>query len=360
MTGDPVRGRFDKLNVWGRGGQRAPHKPLLVLYALGRWGRGEAGDIPFREVDADLTGLLKEFGPPRQSYHPEYPFWRLQNDGVWAVHAAGPLTPRQSSTDAKKSDLLAKDAAGGFSPEVRAALRADPRLVTEVAARLLENHFPESIRPDILSAVGLTPGADGAATRKRGPQFRQRVLVAYEYRCAVCGFDVRLGSVSIALDAAHIRWFQAGGPDHESNGLALCVLHHKTFDLGAFTVSRDGVLLVSDQAHGTEGFHEALLSRHGKPVRPPRSDRSGSLLRSPSTGTPGRSSRGRRGRCRDADTSARGSGRGKRSDSDTTCGFAPPSRWSSSRSRLKRAAFPAWPPPRPGTALWMCIDRGQG
>src|SRR5262245_21219211 len=90
---DELLERFDKLNVWSRGDQRAPHKPLLVLYALGRWSRGETGDIPFRDVDADLTGLLKEIGPPRQSNHPEYPFWRLQNDGVWAVHAAGPLTP---------------------------------------------------------------------------------------------------------------------------------------------------------------------------------------------------------------------------------------------------------------------------
>jgi len=54
------------------------------------------------------------------------------------------------------------------------------------------------------------------------------VLRAYEYRCAVCGFDVRLGSVSIALDAAHIRWHQAGGPETESNGLALCVLRERT------------------------------------------------------------------------------------------------------------------------------------
>jgi putative restriction endonuclease len=111
---------------------------------------------------------------------------------------------------------------------------------------------------------------DKAAAKKRDPQFRQRVLIAYEYRCAVCGFDVRLGSVSIALDAAHIRWHQAGGPDEESNGLALCVLHHKTFDLGAFTVNHDGVLLVSDKAHGTAGFEETLMSRHGKGIRPPQ------------------------------------------------------------------------------------------
>ncbi len=261
---------FDRLNVWSRGGQRAPHKPLLVLYALGHWVRGERGDIPFRDVDRDLTPLLKEFGPPRQSYHPEYPFWRLQNDGVWQVHADGPLKSRKGNIDPPKGELLAQDARGAFSADVQDALRADPALAGAVATRLLENHFPESLHPDILAAVGLDLGAPLTATRKRDPQFRQRVLTAYEYRCAVCGFDVRLGSVPIALAAAHIKWHQAGGPDREGNGLALCVLHHKTFDLGAFTFSPEGVLLVSDQAHGTAGFEEALLRHHGKSVRQPQ------------------------------------------------------------------------------------------
>ena len=128
--------------------------------------------------------------------------------------------------------------------------------------------FLESLHQDILDAVGLT-FETGSKARKRDPAFRQRVLKAYEYRCAVCGFDVRLGTVPIALDAAHIRWHQAGGPDIEGNGLALCVLHHKTFDLGAFTVS-DGVVLVSDRAHGTAGFEEWLMAHHGLPLRDPQ------------------------------------------------------------------------------------------
>jgi putative restriction endonuclease len=74
--------------------------------------------------------------------------------------------------------------------------------------------------------------------------------------------------VAIGLDAAHIRWHQAKGPDREGNGLALCVLHHKLFDLGAFTLDVEGVLLVSDQAHGREGFHEALLRHQQRRVRP--------------------------------------------------------------------------------------------
>jgi putative restriction endonuclease len=105
-----------------------------------------------------------------------------------------------------------------------------------------------------------------AADRKRDPQSRQRVLSSYEYRCTVCGFDVRLGTMPIALDAAHIRWHQARGPAMESNDLALCVLFHKSFDLGAFTLNHEGVLLVSDLANGTAGLEEMLLRHHGKRV----------------------------------------------------------------------------------------------
>src|SRR5215831_3831915 len=104
---ESILASFDRLNVWSRGDQRAPHKPLLVLYALGRWSRGETGDVSFRDAEPVLTSLLKEFGPPRRSYHPEYPFCRLQNDGVWAVHAPPALAIRKGNTDPLKSDLVA-------------------------------------------------------------------------------------------------------------------------------------------------------------------------------------------------------------------------------------------------------------
>ena len=164
--------------------------------------------------------------------------------------------------------LRTHDVRAGFSDQVKAELTGDPLLIPQIAVRLLERHFPESIHPDILAAVSLTLTVE--TVHKRDPHFRLRILTAYEWRCAVCGFDVRLGSVSIGLDAAHIQWHQAGGPAKESNGLALCVLHHKTFDLGAFTLSAEGVLLVSDQANGSTGFQESLLSHHGKRIRLPQ------------------------------------------------------------------------------------------
>jgi hypothetical protein len=66
MDSEATLDRFDRLAIWTRGDQRAPHKPRLVLYALGCWSRGDQTNIPFGDVDRNLTQLLKEFGSPRR------------------------------------------------------------------------------------------------------------------------------------------------------------------------------------------------------------------------------------------------------------------------------------------------------
>tara|TARA_R100000789_G_scaffold31194_2_gene34680 strand:- start:5670 stop:5921 length:252 start_codon:yes stop_codon:yes gene_type:complete len=51
--------------------------------ALGQLTRSGHSLISFRNLAPKLTELFKEFCQTRKSYHPEYPFWRLQEDGVW-------------------------------------------------------------------------------------------------------------------------------------------------------------------------------------------------------------------------------------------------------------------------------------
>lgn len=156
---------------------------------------------------------------------------------------------------------------GGLPPGVFDALRADRRLLVDAARLLLDTSFPESLHEDIAAAVGLelTEGPQ----RRRDPAFRLRVLRAYEYRCAICGHDLRLGDVQIGLEGAHIQWHQAGGPDEEPNGLALCALHHKAFDLGAFTIGDDLGLRLSAALHGGEAFDRGFLAHHGRAIRLP-------------------------------------------------------------------------------------------
>jgi len=270
MTKKDIRDIIDNLGIWSRGGQRAPHKPLLVLYALGRLLRGEDRLVPYSVVHDVLRKLLIEFGPHRQSYHPEYPFWWLQNDGIWQLTNIEQVETRKGHSDAKKSELFKYNVHGGFPQEVHSLLKKDKSYAVKLGMRLLEAHFPETLHEDILQAVSIDRKVLKTEKAKRDPEFRDKVLRAYEYQCVVCGFDVRLGMSHLALEAAHIKWHQAGGPDIEANGLALCALHHKLFDRGAFTITESIKMVVSERAHGRVGFNEWLMDFHGRSLHKPQ------------------------------------------------------------------------------------------
>lgn len=273
METESIRNRVDQITVWKRGGERAPHKPLLLLYALGRCLRGEPRFVSYDEAHDDLRQLLEEFGPPRATHHPEYPFWRLENDGLWEL--AGPKADRvrERESDPSSRYLAEHDIHGGFPEEVRSAVESDTELAEDITRKLLDKNFPRSIHDDILAAVGLELEGLSSSDRSRDPKFRERVMRAYEYRCGVCGFDLRIRDTLVALEAAHIKWHQAGGPDSEENGIALCSLHHKLFDRGALTISPGRKVLVSEQVNGSVGMDEWLLEHHGATLVGPQNSR---------------------------------------------------------------------------------------
>ncbi|MGI6224748.1 MAG: phosphorothioated DNA-binding restriction endonuclease [Peptococcales bacterium] len=265
MNSIKLKEKIKNLSIWKKGDQRAPHKPLLLLYALGQIQNNNVRYLSYKDIRENLKSLLIEFGPKRKSYHPEHPFVRLVNDGIWQLNKT-----IEDMDKANDNWLINNQVIGGFNEEAYSLLVKSSNLVQEIAETLLHLHFPESMHEDILSAVGLDFNPLG--NKRRDPYFREKILNAYEYKCAVCGFDVRLGNTLVAVEAAHIKWHQAGGPDIEENGIALCSMHHKLFDRGVFSLSQNREVLVSEEAHGTNGFEEWLLRYHGKkinmPIRP--------------------------------------------------------------------------------------------
>lgn len=287
---------FEKIRRAQRAGVYAPHKPLLILLALARVQRGAPRMVEFTEVDAPFKELLAAFGPSSAAKSRHYPFWHLATDGhgaLWELNGPREVLGRSAGATPNIGELRAHHIKGGFPADIDDALRHHPGLLQAVALRVLDSYFPSTLHGDIAAAVGLdldgpnvvmeerpiaTAGA-AALRRRRDPGFRERVLRAYEYRCCICGFDLRIGHTPAGLEAAHIQWHHVGGPDIEPNGLSLCALHHKLFDLGAFTIEPSGHRVVFSQ-HAISGGRgmSGELQFHGRAIHAPQH---GDLLPAP-------------------------------------------------------------------------------
>ncbi|WP_329177445.1 phosphorothioated DNA-binding restriction endonuclease [Streptomyces sp. NBC_01477] len=265
--------RAAKLRQWSGNGTRAPHKPLLLLYALGRFQADAEGELRYSAVESDLARLLAEYGPANRTT-PAYPFHHLVSDGVWEVR-----TDRGTgSPGTGVLALRAEGAAGRLVPELRTALRREPSLLGRMARVLLDLHFPPSLHGDLCEAVGLElelaetgPLVAGRRQRQRGRQMREAVLIAYEYQCAFCGYDGRIGLVPVGLEAAHVRWWAFDGPDDVDNGLCLCALHHKLFDKGVLGIGDGHLIMVSQNFTGRSAVaREHVVALAGRPLLGPQ------------------------------------------------------------------------------------------
>ena len=155
--------------------------------------------------------------------------------------------------------------------------------------------FPDEI--DILSRIGRDPDdvddeevartiaeprryavvSTRQAIRDRG--FRNRVLQAYKYSCAMCGIQLSL------IEGAHILPVEhPESTDGTDNGVALCALHHRAFDRALVTfdsrfrirVNQKKIenLETQDLADGLASFTTALRTtlalpadKHDRPDR---------------------------------------------------------------------------------------------
>jgi putative restriction endonuclease len=142
------------LNVWRRRGERAPHKPLLVLFALSRAMRSSERLIPFKELSDPFKKLLLGFGIDRASAHPEYPFWRLETN-IWEVVPRSELRLRKSNSDPPHKELLRVNAQGGFLEPIWSELQADPKFACRIGCVVLHSYFPGVLHSNLCSAVGL-------------------------------------------------------------------------------------------------------------------------------------------------------------------------------------------------------------
>lgn len=112
-----------------------------------------------------------------------------------------------------------------------------------------------------------------AKRRLHQAAFREKVLAAYETRCALC--CLRHGAL---LDAAHIiPDGEPGGEPEVSNGLSLCKIHHAAFDLNYLGITpRYKVQVRQELLEEIDGpmLQHGIKEMHGRTIILPKSKNS--------------------------------------------------------------------------------------
>jgi hypothetical protein len=108
----------------------------------------------------------------------------------------------------------------------------------------------DSSKPDVYDPIDrnkrTVKTTKASTVRFRG--FRQAVMEAYDFHCAVCGLKIPSPDLlSWEVEAAHIVPNRSLGRDDLWNGIALCRLHHWAFDVGWFALLDDYQIQVSSR-----------------------------------------------------------------------------------------------------------------
>lgn len=263
--------RLTSLRQHERNGRRSPHKPLLLLLALGRLSTTGTSATPWSVAEEQLAALIAEFGPPSKTGPAQsaaYPFTHLRSDRVWVLDREVPMD---------NVGPLRQGVTGRLEESLERLLLQQPGVIPVVARALADSHFPATVAPDVLLATGFDPEDASTAAgptpepgqRTRSASWRAEVIEAWDRQCAFCGFDGQAGGVPVGLEAAHVRWWALDGPDTLDNGLALCLLHHKLFDRGILGLDDELSVVVSRRFSARTPNGRAVYDLHGHPLTAP-------------------------------------------------------------------------------------------
>lgn len=153
-----------------------------------------------------------------------------------------------------------------FRPEMPVYLIGEEQEFHQfVVAFEKDQHIISPSEPEEVQEIARSYNERIVKTRYHQPQFRAKVIHAYEQRCAVC----RLPFTEL-LEAAHIKPDSQGGPARVSNGLSMCKIHHGAYDADILGISPEYRIHIRESVLKTfDGptLQHSLKEMHGEPLR---------------------------------------------------------------------------------------------
>ena len=154
MTRTELLDRVGRLKTAKLEQASARHKPLLLLYAIGRLIRGDARGVAFAVVEEELGPLLASPLGVGHKTDVALPFWHLQNDGLWEVRGAKNLRWRFDGKRPLTSELRRKNVTGRLPSRTAELLRRDSVVARAVVSELLTAYWGKRDIPKVVAALG--------------------------------------------------------------------------------------------------------------------------------------------------------------------------------------------------------------
>lgn len=176
------------IKIWHKGEQRAPHKPLLLLYVLAGYLNGHPRLFDYgSEIYEPLHSLLERFGPQRSQYRPDMPFWRLQGDGFWQLRNAELCSTAGSSRQPPVKELTEHRVAGGFDEQHYALVTGNKKLINTLAQQILKRTSPRVFRKKLLTSwVLISSKSVNSATRYFAKMYYALINTSARYVALIC------------------------------------------------------------------------------------------------------------------------------------------------------------------------------
>lgn len=283
-----------KLRVASSKGEKAPHKPVLLLSVIEAVETGEITDNKIL-ITPELVARFKSnwsilVKSDVFTANFALPFFHLKNEkgNFWHLHpqqgyekslsvaksigSLGVLTANVAYAEIEQAffDYLQDDST---CIEIRHALLSTYFIDTQ-ANYYAKNSQQNAYLEDIENQVKEKPEQyiinqeelEEEEVFVRSGTFKKVIPRIYNYTCCVSGLKIITLFDAQFVDACHIIPFSKSGNDTVSNGISLSPTLHRAFDRGLFTVDEDYKIIVSSIFSESGNTQYGLKQFHGQKI----------------------------------------------------------------------------------------------
>jgi putative restriction endonuclease len=257
--------RFANLRIDRSHGRPAPHKAILLLSIIELI---ERCVIPTNEI-ALTPEIVSTFLNYWNALYPDQrgivalPFFHLMSDGFWHLLPNDGYEKTFKLIRHIKSSYQIRDMVkyAYLDNELFKLLSVDKNR-TMFRRVIINDYFDSEEKKRLLQAINLSRKAlkyehlliaeAGAPYTSNKPKeririkekvretgFRHLIMSIYNYTCAVCNMRILTLEGASVVDAAHIVPFSVSANDDIRNGIALCKMHHWSFDEGLLSIDEN-------------------------------------------------------------------------------------------------------------------------